>query len=419
MQFYTLTDVKPGLIWAQAEGRVISDYHKLFSNAQSSRRTFVDFVLKEGADQKLDGVMVSPRTIINFYRRVTNFWLDGLYGKPPLNVPAQVATAFRAASKQRSIGGVGAVIIEDDGTLRSVPAGSYHRVCRREDGVQTGHIISYFWNSGPPNAVNVVPDRVDIIAVGLDGNGTRTTYKFSGVSIGQQVKTTNITVRGVVPFGDGVSDYTDLKPIVDEIERRLYGIQQVMDRHTDPHIQGPHAVDAAANMRSRSESGGAAIGHDTTMDDTFVGDNRLSPTGALYLPRDREDPEYKYLTFDGQLMPQFKEIDLLLDMIHLTTGIPSTAFGISDQSGGRDTGVARERQMLSALQKLRSLRTELSPAIVSVMAALEIPVDAIDWPDAPFGGYAEAVEANIRLVEAAIITPEQAAARLGIDLTEG
>lgn len=323
---------------------------------------------------------------LNWYRRITNFWRDGLWGVSPIGIPDDVASAFSQATEWRSMKGFG-IVMQADGEWRAIDPSSWHPVFNPFDLNQViGHLIAFFYNvsdPGPQPADYEDPDRIDVLMIPADGGqAVRVTFEFSGLTLGDELERSAADVQQITFFGDGVSDYVDVEPLVDEWEHRYENLRRVMDQHSDPYLQGPASA--------------------TNPDGTFG----VPAGGSLFLPLLDEVVKYEYLTYDGKQDIQYQALGNMLDAVNVVTGIPATAFGLG--SHATQSGISRERQLFSALQKLRQLRREIERSLA------QIGFSSVDWPDLPFSGWGEVAEIEKQLVEAGISTVAEARGRLGI-----
>ena len=370
LTFTSLDQVRPGLLWVSPRLDLLNQYHSLWRNDVSSR--------SEATAVK-----------VNWYRRVTDFWVDGLWGKPPSDIKPEIARAFERASEFRSIKGNGVLIVDSDTKPRVVDPSNWHPVYDPLDAERvTGHIISYFHHASavnPGKDESTDPDRATMLLLDADGNGEKVLFEVEGNTLGRQLSREAAALYQIVYWGDGVSDYTDIRDIVTEYEHRYSRWKRVLDRHSDPHLSGPEEALSADGIWQATADG-----------------------QSMFLPLSAGAEGYNYVTYDGAQTGQQAALNVLLDNLHISTSIPATAFGLNDTSSS--SGVSRERQLFAALQKLRRLRREMTEALMSISSEQNI-----DWPDTPFSGYVDMAESEIALVAAGITTADEARQHLGID----
>lgn len=113
----------------------------------------------------------------------------------------------------------------------------------------------------------------------------------------------------------GIDSYTDLINLIDELQIRLEKIAGILDVHSDPSMSGPTSA-----LEKNPDTGEYTV--------------KLSK----YFTRDnKDDPDAKYITWDGKLDSSFKEIELILDLISIISEMGAAIFdrgaGSSDLSG--------------------------------------------------------------------------------------
>ena len=357
--------------------------------------------LYDNLERKSSDDPKSPVSVqVNLYRRVTSFWLDGLWSQRPEPVPEEMASAFEKATRWRSIKGYGVVVAEPGRPFRSVDPGNWWPVYDRLDGDRViGDLI--FWrflasSVYQPDELNL-PDRVQVNWIPR-GSGLRRAWERvyqleAGQTLGTLLSERQYRTRGgVAAFGDGISDYRDLQSVVREFEHRLGRVKRVLDRTSDPFLQGPtEALDSSARFPWPSKGG--------------------------YLPVDTEGQRYAYVEPRGEQEAQFRALEVLLSQFHIISSIPSTALGLEGATNSlfnSESGVSRERQLFAALQRLRRLRREVAAALIAASEYAGAPFAVVDWPDSPFSEWSEIATTVVPLVEKGILTVPEARERIGI-----
>lgn len=348
-----------------------------------------------------DGKRVAKNRVpIPWYRRATSFWTDGLWGDIPQISPALSSTDYEAmfdASENRSIFGRG-VVVRQNGVLRSVDP-RFHRYVRdkMEKSRIIGHIIGmpFIENPSVPGVMNAItePDRIifTLIPAGVDQTAEVRIYEFSGYTVGTLLSRSSVQNISAAAFGTGVSDYPDIKPIIEEIEKTVHDRGTVLRRFTSPHLMGPEGARNA--------------------DGTF---STWGEGESQFLPITEDQARYEYLIWDAELEANFRHVSELIDDLHVASSIPVTAFGMRTDSGS-NSGVSRERQMVSALFKLRRLRREIEGLIQHIYGEST----TIGWQESPFGITSAEVDDAVKLKEAEIIDAATARSRLGIRSSSG
>jgi hypothetical protein len=181
------------------------------------------------------------------------------------------------------------------------------------------------------------------------------TYKLDGETIAKETEARTVVRTGLSDFAiiqipnilvsdriTGMDDYTDIDSIVADIMVRVGQIDRILDKHANPSVQG------AASALER---------------DPITGEYRLKMGG--YFARDtNDDPEVKYITWDGQLEANFKQIDKLTQMLYTISEMGSAVFGdLSTSTGQVPSGSALKRLMISPLAKVNRVRMRFDPAL--------------------------------------------------------
>ena len=314
---------------------------------------------------------------INLYRTVSEFYQDAMFGQlPRVNADAELLEAFESSVLQRSINGYGAVI--RSGSNHIVPSTRF--AWRWEvDGLHRGWIIGWPYKSAPGAATT---DRIRIF-IGENGRELLAVqdWVLNGGSLGRQLGEVQNPAGAIAVWGNGVSDYP---PIVDALtwyNTRIAQNNKVLDRVGNPHLTGP---EEATNEQGAVE---------------------LSPEGS-FLGREKESADYAYLTLDAEQPLNKETIGNLLDALHLVTGVPATAFGITSSTG--DSGVSRERQMFKAISRVRRWRRDVETAL------RVFGVDDVSWIDDPFIGWSSQVDGELKLLSSGVISHNEVRERLGI-----
>lgn len=194
-----------------------------------------------------------------------------------------------------------------------------------------------------------------------------------------QVELTGLDDFAVIPVHNllpsdrvfGIDDYADVQSLVCEIEVRLAQIAKVLDRHSDPTMQGPE--DALTDI----ESSDGSVTRQFVPGQYFV--NQVGDTKG----------EIKYITWEAQLEANFKYIDKIIELIRTISEMGALLSDLSEKAGAVPSGAAMRRMLYSAISKVSRIRNHFAPAIkkaikmASVLSGYSL-MDApiyIDWPD--------------------------------------
>jgi len=143
----------------------------------------------------------------------------------------------------------------------------------------------------------------------------------------------------------GIDDYAAINSLVQALMWRLHRADAVMDKHSDPSISGP------SSALELDEATGLYLFR--------AGD---------YFTRDRtDDPDINYVTWDGNLDSNFKEIDLLFNQLYVISEM-GAAFVEGTSSGGANSGTALKLRLVSPRIKAQRI-TGINDATVRAMIA--------------------------------------------------
>ena len=174
---------------------------------------------------------------------------------------------------------------------------------------------------------------------------------------------TNVTHSGSIY---GLDDYEAINSIVRQLMWRLHCGDTVLDKHSEPSMSGP----------------ASALEYDAKTGMYFV-------NLGNYFKRDSEqDPDMKYITWDGNLESNFKEIDLLFNQLYILTEM-GQAFLEGGGGGEASSGTALKLRMVSPRIKaarLVGLNQSTVKTVICMLAqvnglALEPATITLHWND--------------------------------------
>lgn len=165
----------------------------------------------------------------------------------------------------------------------------------------------------------------------------------------------------------GISDYEDIDSIVSEIMVRIGQISRILDKHADPSMQGP----PSALER-----------------DPFTGQWKVK-AGSFFMVESKEDAGVSYVTWDGQLDANFKQLERLLNMLYTVSEMGSAIFGdLGDTKvGAAPSGTALRRLMIAPLAKVARVRNKMDDAIkeafrlCGLLGGVDMTDVSITWQD--------------------------------------
>ena len=170
----------------------------------------------------------------------------------------------------------------------------------------------------------------------------------------------------------GIDDYNDIQSLVSELEVRLAQISRVLDRHSDPSMQGPEEA-----LTDYTDP------HTGEISQVFI-------PGKFFKNGSGPDKgDISYITWDAHLEANFRQIERLLSLIRTISEMGALLSDMSDKQGAIPSGAAMRRMLYGTISKISRLRNSFTRAIkeaVTAAAALcgsdmsQIQI-YIDWAD--------------------------------------
>ena len=213
-----------------------------------------------------------------------------MFSEPPRGLDSDLVNVAANATRWSSIKGVG-VIAAEQGRVYDVDPSSYFPIWDSRRKEIEGHMIARPYFEGPFE-LGKQPNMMEITLC-TDEEKKSLIYKYSGQQLNELTSEENSPVCGIYTFGKGFSDYVDVIPILRELMVRITLFSRVLNKHSNPHLEGP--VDLLAPE---------APGYD--------------PQG-MYLPLgDLDTPQYRYVTWDAAMSAANSQIGRLLIQTHPT-----------------------------------------------------------------------------------------------------
>lgn len=158
---------------------------------------------------------------------------------------------------------------------------------------------------------------------------------------------TNLTHSGSVY---GVDDYNIINSIIAKIMWRLHCADTILDKHSEPSVSGPES----------------ALQYDEKTKLWYL------PLGNYFKRNTPEDVPLEYLTWDGNLESNFKELELLFNQLYILTEM-GQAFSDAGGNTGDSSGTALKLRMVSPrikAQRLVGINDATVKTIISTLAKL-------------------------------------------------
>lgn len=133
---------------------------------------------------------------------------------------------------------------------------------------------------------------------------------------------------------EGLDDLSEHHSLFDEINMRLSLIAEILDKHSDPAMAVPPG----------------------SLDEDENGQPIFHAQRDKIFEQDHNEPEPKYITWDGQLNAAFKELDVLIDYLLMTAEIPAVVLGKDNSGTSGASGSGIKQRMNSLLLKIKRKR---------------------------------------------------------------
>lgn len=134
---------------------------------------------------------------------------------------------------------------------------------------------------------------------------------------------------------EGLDDLTELKPLFDELNNRLSQVASILDKHSNPALAVPMGI------LVEDEQGRPMFN---------VQDSKVFEIDG------KQDIVPQYVTWNGQLIECYSEIDRLIDLILITAEIPAVALGKGDSGTSGSSGLAIKFRLNSLISKIKRKR---------------------------------------------------------------
>ncbi len=158
---------------------------------------------------------------------------------------------------------------------------------------------------------------------------TQPTTKATNLKISAVQVLKNLTRSGSIY---GVDDYNIVNSIIKKIIWRLHCADTILDKHSEPSMSGPES----------------ALQWDEKLKTYYV------PLGNYFKRSSPEDPDFEYITWDGDLESNFKEIELLFNQLYILSEM-GQAFADAGGSANDSSGTALKLRMVSPRIKAQRL----------------------------------------------------------------
>ena len=155
----------------------------------------------------------------------------------------------------------------------------------------------------------------------------------------------------------GIDDLTEHKALLDEINNRISAIAHILDMHSNPAMAVP------TGLLDEDEDGNASF---------RVAHNKVFEVMA------KDDIIPQYITWNGQLIECFKELDTLIELLMMNAEIPAVALGKSDTGTSGSSGLAIKWRMNSLLSKINRKRQYYNKGLKQVLTIAQLLEHAVN-----------------------------------------
>ena len=151
----------------------------------------------------------------------------------------------------------------------------------------------------------------------------------------------------------GVSDYSDLESLFDELNNRISKASRILDKHSDPKLILPPGSMQYDDRTNR---------YYVNKDDLQCFEVDTERVGSD-LPR--------YLVWDAQLEAAFKQIDNLLSMLMMCAEISPSMFGM-DKYGVAESGRALKYRLIRTMAKVNRKKKYFDQGLRNILYAAQV-----------------------------------------------
>lgn len=184
---------------------------------------------------------------------------------------------------------------------------------------------------------------MELKVINSDSNGKPTSWKIGDYITQPTTEDTKIPFPLVVHIPNystddsemGLDDLSELRPMFDELNNRFSQIANILDKHSDPAMAVP------ADVMEIDEHGRPIF---------KVAESKVFEIGH------KDDIIPQYITWNGQLIEAYSEIDRITKEILTIAEIPEVALGKSEAGTSGSSGIAVRMRMNSLLSKVKRKR---------------------------------------------------------------
>lgn len=162
--------------------------------------------------------------------------------------------------------------------------------------------------------------------------------------------------------GIGMDDFSLFNNITDELVVRLNMIEQVLNKHSDPTMEGPSDY----------------------LEEDALGGYRFR-VGNYHIRNSQDVPSFKYITWEANLDSNFKMVDHLLNQLFIFGESSAALLGYDSKSGQASSGTALRLRMIPPISKASRLKNILTTPLKQIFSFIfkveNINQISIQWQD--------------------------------------
>ena len=169
----------------------------------------------------------------------------------------------------------------------------------------------------------------------------------------------------------GKSMYNVMVPMVIELTKRYSSSSNILDEHSDPTLVAIHGEEKIPRVRGRDTLEAGVNRQDIERY------NILSELKSKFFETSKSVKDVKYLTWDGKLESNFKQIAEVEDTLYASIHLPASFQGVL-RGGGIPSGQTLKRMFVSTYTMIENLQHALGPNIQKALKVLGHEV-TIEW----------------------------------------
>ena len=338
----------------------------------------------------------------NYFFTSTEFYVDAETGKVPTIEPSldsfgDVWSIVIQADRNYNIGGR-LILVNEGGEIRTHSAKNYVPITDLYDPDRiTGHCLVYMYSSDPNDQASRL-DRIRITKVPVPGivsnvsSPVTETYEWDGTTIGALVESIPADIRAIYVYGGGYfkdSFYPEAAPIILNLMIREAITDRVLNKYSNPILV------TGEKLGFTDETGASRLA-------------QISKQGVVEVINPEGKAEStQFLEWDAHMAENYERRLQLLNNLTMVTGVTLQGYGL-DQGKG-ESGISKERSMLSTINRINRVRSAIEIGLQTVTQSNV----TVTFDSGPLQSPEEVREQALEEFTAGIITREEVRERLG------